>query len=156
MKKILSVFTAVLLLGAVVFSMASCGSANMDDIKKDLEILKGQSKITYSESTDDADEGIIRQFTVYSKEDLSDVDETERLVIFQCKTTDLAKAYYDMYRFTLESEEEYKEIQEDMNEALANAGLATDTIDSTYDKVIKRKGDVVIYGSEELYEEIFG
>lgn len=154
MKKILTVLTAVLLLCCMGLSLASCGSVDMNELKTTLEELDKKGEIKASINDDLDSKTTLKRYTVSTKAD--DADDREYLYIVQYASTKLAKIEEKMKNMQLDFEEEAKDLQADLNEEYLALGAEIDEVDEDYEVVVKRKGDVLIYGSKALYEKIFG
>ncbi len=156
MKKILTVLTAVLLLCGMVFSMASCGSVNMDELKTQIEELaKNDENITASTAVGESEtysKTILKSYRVRMK---VAEDEYEYLTITEYANTKLAKLAVKFDKLENNSEEESYELQKKYNELAVELGEKTEELEEPYETVLKRKGTVVISGSKAVYEKIF-
>lgn len=157
MKKILTVLTAVLLLCATLFAVASCGKVDMTELKTTLEELKTNGDIEYVSVTgDDVGSKAITSRYVVSKAGISNAVLGDKLYIIEFANTKIAKLAYEQTKLEQSTEEKEAEIQQKLNEELVKLGEDTDAVDEVTEIVIKRKGTVVIYGNKDLYEKIFG
>ncbi len=158
MKKILTVLTAVLLLCAMAVTMASCGKVDMTELKTTIDKLNDEGELTllgYATGDDTGSKAVVTRYAV-SKPGLKQVAKGDYLYIVEYANAKIAKLAYEQLKLEQSTEEKEAEIQQKLNEELVKLGDETDAIDDVTDIVIKRKGTVVIYGNEDLYDKIFG
>ncbi len=154
MKKILTVLTAVLLLCCMGLSLASCGSVDMNEVKTTLEELDKKGELNADIDEDLDDKTTLKRFAVSTKAE--DYDDREYLYIVQYASTKYAKIQEKIQKMQNEYQEEYKDLLADQREERLALGASVSELDEDYEVVIKRKGDVLIYGSKALYEKVFG
>lgn len=156
MKRILTSVAALLLIVSMLFAMASCG-ANMDDIGFKLSELEDEGKITYDyQGESDVPSSQPEYTQMYIVENPNDDDDY--LVITEFTSSKFAKLAEKMAKVELEYDEKKNELEDDYDDALEKEGFGEryDDDDENYDDyVVKRKGKVLIIGTEYLYKLIF-
>lgn len=158
MKKFLTVLTAVMLLCAMAFTMASCGKVDMTELKTTLDDLKtkGDIEIVNSATGDETGSKAILTRYVVSKPGLKNAASGDYLYIIEFANTKLAKLSLEQIKLQLDTEKKEADLQKKINEELVDLGEKTDDVDEVDEVVVKRKGTVVIYGNEDLYDKVFG
>ncbi len=135
-------------------SLASCGSVDMNEVKTTLEELDKKGELTADINEDLESKTTLKRFIVSTN--AKDYDDREHLYIIQYASTKLAKIQEKMQKMQDKYQDEYQDLLEDQREEYLALGASVSELDEDYEIVIKRKGDVLIYGSKTLYEKVFG
>ncbi len=156
MKKIITVLTAVLLLCGMVFSMASCGSVNMDELKTKIDELETKGELEAECSVGEAETGskaVVKRYIINTKAEK--YSDREYLVITEYENAKLAKLVVKGAKLSDNYSDDNYDLQKKYNELVVELGDAVDELEEPYETVVKRKGNVVISGSKALYDKLF-